>query len=278
MAEYGLDAALWPAGMSVALRSALERIVARARELPEVLGIAAGGSFISGGMDEYSDLDLILLVEPSAWEDVMGRRVQMAQSMGPLLTSFTGEHVGEPRLLICIFGPPMVHVDLKFMVPDMLAKRVEDPVVVWERDGAMSAALDTGTPRYPQPSLQWIEDRFWGWVHYECAKIGRGELFEAISGLDFLRTCVLGPLALMEVSARPSGVRRLEAAAPRFAEELKSSLAAYDARDIMRAMSAAIGLYRGLRDRIKESGFSRRVEVEEAAMDYLSEVSKKMEE
>ncbi|MER7057532.1 MULTISPECIES: hypothetical protein [unclassified Streptomyces] len=28
------------------------------------------------------------------------------------------------------------------------------------------------------PDLQWIEDRFWIWVHYGATKLGRGELFE----------------------------------------------------------------------------------------------------
>jgi hypothetical protein len=31
-----------------------------------------------------------------------------------LLVGFTGEHVGEPRVLICLYGPPVLHVDLKF--------------------------------------------------------------------------------------------------------------------------------------------------------------------
>ena len=38
-----------------------------------------------------------------------------AAGLGPLLACFTGEHVGEPRLLIALYGPPPVHVDLKFV-------------------------------------------------------------------------------------------------------------------------------------------------------------------
>ena len=33
---------------------------------------------------------------------------------GPHAT-FTGEHVGESRVLICLYGPPLLHVDLKFV-------------------------------------------------------------------------------------------------------------------------------------------------------------------
>ena len=58
---------------------------------------------------------------------------QFAQRLGPLLASFTGEHVGEPLLLICLYGPPLIHVDLKFVALHDLEHRVEDGIVVWER-------------------------------------------------------------------------------------------------------------------------------------------------
>jgi len=88
-------------------------------------------------------------------------------------------------------------VDLKFLRADEMAERVEDPEVLWEREGRMTAALSKGVARYPQPDLQWIEDRFWTWVHYATSKIGRGELFESEDCLAFLRGRVLGPLALL---------------------------------------------------------------------------------
>jgi hypothetical protein len=53
--------------------------------------------------------------------------------MGNLLAAFTGEHVGEPRLLICLFADPLMHVDLKFISLGQLSSRVEDPVILWER-------------------------------------------------------------------------------------------------------------------------------------------------
>jgi len=58
-----------------------------------------------------------------------------------LLAAFPGDHVGEPRLLICLYGPPLLHVDLKFMSTDEFLHRVEDPMVLWDRAGALRAAL-----------------------------------------------------------------------------------------------------------------------------------------
>ena len=61
--------------------------------------------------------------------------------LGPLLACFTGEHVGEPRLLIALYGPPLLHVDLKFVAERDLDVRVEDGRVLWQRDGALDRAL-----------------------------------------------------------------------------------------------------------------------------------------
>ena len=188
------------------LRNALDCL----KKDERLVGVAAGGSYATCCIDEFSDLDLLIAVEPDAYESVLSERQAIARGIGPLHAAFTGEHVGEPRLLLCLYQSPLLHVDLKFIrLPDA-ATRVEEPVVLWERDGRLSAALQTGTAVFPRPDLQWMEDRFWVWVHYAAGKIGRGELFEAIEGLSFLRVQVLGSLALLSRRARPSGVRKIE--------------------------------------------------------------------
>ena len=114
------------------LHSAVERLQRDER----LLGVAAGGSFLTNSMDEFSDLDLVIATEAAHHRQVLADRQQIASSLGPLLTAFTGEHVGEPRLLICLYAvEPPLHVDLKFVALPDLARRVEDPAILWERDG-----------------------------------------------------------------------------------------------------------------------------------------------
>jgi nucleotidyltransferase-like protein len=273
--EFLLDEGEWPAKLADAPRALLRRILDGTRENPALIGLAAGGSFRSGKMDDFSDLDLVVVVDPAAEEDVRASRVAIAASLGPLLASFTGEHVGEPRLLVCLYGPPTVHVDLKFVTPDELAVRVEDPIVLWDRGGRVRNALAEGAAIWPEPDPQWIEDRFWVWVHYAATKIGRGELFEALDFTAFLRLQVLGPLALREASAPPSGVRRLERDAPARARQMRETVARYDARDLVSAVRAAVALYRELRDRGPE-GLERRSGAETAAIEYLDAVARKL--
>ena len=277
MDEFLLDEREWPASLAEAPRTQLRRIVAGTRQNPALIGLAAAGSFRSDRMDEFSDLDLVVVVEPAASEEVREKRAALAAALGPLLASFTGEHVGEPRLLICLYGPPPVHVDLKFVTPDELATRVETPIVLWDRDGRVRIALAAGTSSYPLPDPQWIEDRFWVWVHYAAAKVALGELFEALDFTAFLRGRVLGPLALMEKSVQPNGVRQLERDAPARARQMQETVARYDARDLVSSLRAAVALYRELRDRVGGEALQRRTEAEEAAVDYLDSVARRLQ-
>src|SRR5262245_28476010 len=254
----------------------LRTAVARLSEDARLVGVAAGGSYLTGAVDEFSDLDLVVAVEPAAYESVLAERQQITGRLGPLLAAFTGEHVGEPRVLICLYGPPLLHVDLKFVSLADVAVRVEDPAVLWEREGQLSAALRVGTPRYPQPDRQWIEDRFWVWVHYGAAKIGRGELFEALDFLGFLRAQVLGPLALRLRGERPTGVRRLESAAPELAEAMKATVAVPDARSCARALRAAAEMYRSLRAAEGAGAVIVRAAAEQAALAYLDEIAARL--
>ncbi len=238
------------------------------------VGIAAGGSFLSDSMDDFSDLDLVIAVEGNHYESIMADRRRIAGSLGAILAAFTGEHVGEPRLLVCLYdGLPILHVDLKFLLFSDLAQRVEDPYVLWEREGRFTKALKEGIALYPTPNLQWIEDRFWAWIHYAATKIGRGELFEALEGLSFLRTTVLGPLALLKSGARPVGVRKVEKLAPEYVRDLQSTVASHDAIDCLRALHASVEMYRSLRANTAAVALSQAAE--SAAMKYLFDVEQR---
>jgi hypothetical protein len=223
-------------------------------------------------MDEFSDLDLVVAAEPAAFSSVLADRQRLAAAIGPLLVGFTGEHVGEPRLLICLYGPPPLHVDLKFISVTDAATRVDEPVVLWERGAVLSDALRGGVARFPEPQAQWIEDRFWVWVHYAATKVGRGEWFEAYEFLSFLRVNVLSPLGLLRRGQRPAGVRRVEQVAPELARELRRTVATLERDSLLRALSAAVELYRQLREADSQP-VQRRDAAEAVAVAYLEEVA-----
>jgi hypothetical protein len=266
--EYILESGHWPA-MPAAHHRFLERAIPRFRADARLAGVAAGGSFISGRLDEHSDLDLVVIAGPGVAAEVLRDGAEIAGTLGPLLAAVVGDHVGERRLLICLYGPPLLHVDLKFYSLEELAHRVEDPTILWDRHGAVRVAMAHGTAAYPPPRFQWIEDRFWVWMHYTATKIERGELFEAIDAIAFVRARVLGPLALAEAGAQPNGVRRIEQDARERVASLQATVPAYERDSCQKALAASVALYADLRERLAPASLARRGEAERAVRDFL---------
>lgn len=248
----------------------IENAKRRLRQDPRIVGLLAGGSMMTGTMDEFSDLDLIVVYDAACREEVMSGRASIAAELGSLLSSFTGEHVGEPRLLICLYDSPLLHVDLKFVAPEELERRIEDPLVLWERGEEIRSILRRTQPSSPSPDSQWLEDRFWIWVHYGATKLGRGELFELIDLIGYIRATVLGPLILAKHGQPPRGVRKLEQSVPDAALELEATVPSYNAESCYNSLRAAIRIYRLLRSHDRE--WTRRQDAEEAAVAYLDRV------
>lgn len=236
-------------------------------------GLAVAGSWLTGEIDEFSDLDLVIVCNNGDFPQILKNRIEIAKSLGAHLSGFTGEHVGEPRLLICLFRDPLIHVDLKFVALKDFHDRIENPWIAWERDGGLNNAILECPPNELKADPQWIEDRFWTWVHYCAAKIGRGELYETIGSLGFLRERVLAPLALWLNRKPVRGVRRIEKYLPDFAHKLEKTIPAYDKRSCIEALYATINIYRELRKQIETGAPTIRADVETEALKYLSGIS-----
>jgi hypothetical protein len=106
-----------------------------------------------------------------------------------------------------------------------------------------------------------------------AGKIARGELFEAVDFISFLRVNVLGPLCLLRSGARPAGVRRIETDAPEFADQLRQTVPAYDAGSCLRALRACVDLYRKVR--VPPGGTVTVEAAERAAEGYLDEIERR---
>ena len=248
MAEYAQDKKQH-GKLPEAHRNFIENSVPRLKDDPRIAGVAVGGSFLLDEIYEFSDLDLVIYIDPSHYNDVLVEREAIVQKMGPLLESFAGEHVGEPRLLICLFGPPLLHIDFKVVSMDDIHDKVEKPTVLWERKTLISSQINLTPAEFPKPDSVWIEKRFWTWIHYIATKIGRGEIFEAIEAVGFIRANVLGPIILQENGARPQGLRKIERyASQEELEKMKSTLVSYDTQDCLRALCESMELYRSFRN------------------------------
>ena len=252
-----------------------ERVKKLVQEDPSVTGLAVAGSWITNEIDEYSDLDLILVTKYK----IAGNKEKMmetARRFGDLVSGFTGEHVGEPRVLICLYDNPLLHVDIKFLTPDEFKDRVENPVILFERDGQLSKIIHATTATWPQPDYQWIEDRFWIWVHYAARKIGRGELMEAFDFLSFLRMTVLSPLLQVKNNRHARGLRKVETElSASDLENLKITIAHYNRESILKALDNTISIYKNLRRKLFDDKVVLQIRAEKLSLDYLKEVARK---
>ena len=238
----------------------------------EVIGLAVGGSWLTNQIDEFSDLDLILVTRNPVSNDKAGM-LNIAGQLGKLLAGFTGEHVGEPRVLICLFDDPLLHVDIKFLTLEEFRERVETPAILLDKDRQLQAVLDDTTSAFPHPDYQWIEDRFWIWVHYALLKIGRGECLEALDFLGFLRMTVFGPLLHIKNGNLPRGVRKAETElAKDDLLDLQQTIPSYDRRSLLHSMRHSVSLYRRLRKKLFGEEIVVREEVEESVMRFFDEI------
>jgi hypothetical protein len=220
---------------------------------PDVVGMAIAGSFVEGTPDAYSDLDLRVVLANGSFERVFPRREEFARACGPLVAAFTGEHVGEPNLLITLYDD-LVHVDYLFSELADAPRRNEGRKVqvLWQRHPAVAEALSRPHVADPTADLAYLEARMWTWTWYIQTKILRGELWEAESGLGFVRDRVLFRLLAMGREIRYRGARFAEQVVGEHEGAVARTLGALDKKSLLEALRASVRLYLELADPLLE--------------------------
>ena len=259
-----------PSSANQQQRKVINAVIARAAADPRFMGVSLSGSGAEDNLDDYSDLDFILAIHPDHFDAVMQERTHFAEQIGTLLTNFTGEHVGEPRLLICLFAvPQLLHVDMKFVSLPDVSQRVDTPVVLWERKENLLSQYYQNDAHSPLPSLQWFEDRFWVWLHYGATKLVRGEHLECHALIGFVGETVIGPLAKVNSGFEANGLRRLETQVPDVAATLSTSLHCSDAKSLGDGLGTLAALYLQLRNNhVDISMLTCRSQAQDAAMQF----------
>ena len=171
--------------------------------------------------------------------------------------------------------PEIVGGDASLQQGDEFRDRVETPHILLDKNGELKAVLDKTTSNFPRPDLQWIEDRFWIWVHYALLKIGRGEYLEAFDFFGFLRMVVFGPLLHIKNGNLPRGVRKVESDLGQgdFLD-LKGTIPKYDRESLLDALRNSVSLYRTLRTALFDKDIELRTDAETRVMEYFDEVER----
>jgi len=249
-----------------------EKVVEIVKKDPNVIGLAVAGSWITDELDEYSDLDLVLITKTKMAGD-KEKMLEVAARFGDLVSGFTGEHVGEPRVLICLYDNPLLHVDIKYLTLPEFNERVENPVVLFEREHQLTDIIKSTKATWPQPDFQWIEDRMWTWVHYIASKAARGEYFECLDGLGYIRGKVLAPLLQLKSKTAVRGLRKVEKKLnPPDLEDLKITVAQYSRASVLKALDNTISVYRMLRRKLYADSIHLQLRAEKKSIEYLKKI------
>lgn len=188
-----------------------------------ILGLYLSGSFAKGKPDQYSDIDLNIVVRADQRETVLLEHQAIFVQVGRIATQFTGAHHGAPFQVVVFYdvdGFP-IHVDYEYKLPEDLKPDAANGMIkiLLERDRILTqwkTLCESAQPSYsPEDAdLQYLEDRFWGWAWYTAAKVKRGELWEARDAVEQIRNLVLLRLAYYLTGLRPEGNRRIETKFP----------------------------------------------------------------
>lgn len=252
-----------------------ENAAAILRNDPNTIGLVVAGSWLTNEIDEFSDVDLVLVTEEKISNN-KSKMLEYANRLGKLLTGFTGEHVGEPRVLICLYDDPLLHVDIKFLTPEEFRQRIETPVILLDTNDQLKNILQQTAAKFPYPDYQWLEDRFWIWIHYALLKIGRGEYVEAFDFFGLLRMVMLGPLAHIKNGNLPRGVRKVETQLnEKDLHQLLKTLPKYSRESLLESLQSAVVFYRSLRAELFPADITLQAKTEKRVMEYFAEIEQK---
>lgn len=144
---------------------------------------------------------------------------------------------------------------------------------MFDTDGQLKNALSNSAAKFPYPDYQWIEDRFWIWVHYALLKIGRGEYVEAFDFFGYLRMVVLGPLLHIRNDNLPRGVRKVETQLTvEDFELLKVTLPVYSKASLLDCLQKTVTLYQKLRTTLFSNDIVLQDNTEKKVMQYFEEI------
>ena len=113
----------------------------------------------------------------------------------------------------------------------------------------------------------------WTWVHYIASKAARGEYFECLDALGFIRARVLAPMMQVKNKIIAKGLRKVETSlGAADLKDLESTIPEYNKASILQALDNTINNYRMLRKEL----FIDKVELQELAekraIEYLKKV------
>jgi hypothetical protein len=250
-------------------------VIERLREIvaldKRVLAAWIAGSFANGTADEYSDVDLHLLVEDSRLEEFGQQWPDLIHQIGPtVMDRPIGRVVGGYSIM-----PDWLHLDVVcHPVSTFDPAKLLGCLPLVDRNGLLPAGPSPGPSPYGEPYFPAdVVDFYYYLLGNLVVVLGRGELNLASNGSIMRRDIGLVPIMLAENGVRKTdGNKRLY---PYLADEQRAFLEALPPvaadRDLIIAFDALVAAEVSRRGRAlaRRTGARWPAEFEQATLDYL---------
>lgn len=213
----------------------------------ETASVLLSGSGVTGSLDRLSDLDLEVLVHPGQEVAPIRREVDEAvRALGPMVAHFPANHLGLADLSVYVLAFEGEPLKIDVWTADLgILPALSGAAILHDPSGVVEGRRAQGGPPWAV-DYDDLHNKFVGWMWFTTIKLLRGNLFEAVESLDFMRGYSLLPFLLLVAGAPAQGYRLLEERLSRAAlDALAKTYPKHHERDeIRRAFWALVDLFR----------------------------------
>lgn len=223
----------------------LDAAVSYFKQQPEVVGIFLAGSIPAGRADEWSDIDLRVLVRPEAHAAFLARREEHPRSWGDLAFN-----VAHPGTIHCVSHfRPFVKIDVFYYPAEKFAPSPWHNLplqILFDPDGIVAAAVTGSKNLNFEPDPRHVTTRInlgIATAHEVYRRAHRGELIYAQNLLESLRHI----LAELDACFRGRPFTNIERdATPGLVDTLRKSYVHAERDAILAALEVLISTFKNL--------------------------------
>jgi hypothetical protein len=254
-------------------RNFVNKASVQLKDDPRFMGMAIGGSWIDNKLDEFSDLDIYLIMVED-FNPQLEEKKAILEAFGEILCFYTNANNENVTVCLYNFDPLLLHVDCKWIHIDGFRKRVENPTIIFENEKLLSNCINNyPSEGYELPNLSLNEMHFWTWAHYILSKIGRGEIFEAHGYLCEVRNYCLGPMILQKNGMLARRLRQLEKLPEVDLQKVLETIPEQcDSKSCFNATLNMIETYKTLRAVLAAEDFKANIAAENACLKYAQHI------
>ena len=261
-------------GLASKQETILQRVKSLVADDPRFMGMWTVGSMATGKADQYSDLDVYLLVETSNYDQVYSEKTSFAEKIGKVLSTFEVEW---PNCqLLGVILDICVEVDLCYCKPENL--EIFGPYKIEiDRKGNLQELLSKHTVSYETDVKKHLREHMdfaaYNLLH-AINMVGRGEYWSSIRQIEILRKRVIGLIGLRTKTDVEEEYRKLESLVNNeLNQSLQNTLCDYSAESIARAVHATAILFKEEAENLcQKEGVPFPSDTFKRLLEYLAEI------